>query len=161
MLAGIQAKDEEVRKYFDEHKEQFTGQPTVNASHILVAEEEKAKEIMGRIESGEITFEEAAHQYSTCPSAQQGGNLGEFGQGQMVPEFDKACFSMEPGELRGPVKTDFGWHIIRLNSKSQSEDMKFEDIAPQLKQQLTIEKQQAAYQSKINQLKILYPVNKV
>ena len=112
------------------------------------------------MQNNEISFEDAAKQFSKCPSAERGGNLGDFGKGQMVPEFDEACFSMEVGELKGPVKTDFGYHVIKLNSKNESKTIAFEEIKQQIKERLLAEKQQAAYKSKINQLKILYQVDK-
>ena len=112
LLAPITVPDADVKKYFDEHPDMFTGQPTANASHILVDSEEKALEIKEKIQSGAMSFEDAAREYSTCPSREQGGSLGDFGRGQMVPEFDEACFTMEIGELRGPVKTQFGYHLI-------------------------------------------------
>ncbi len=160
-IRDVKVKDEELVKYFEENKAQFVRDASVNASHILVDSEEKAKEILAKIQSGEVTFEDAAKQYSSCPSGKEGGNLGDFTRGQMVPEFDEACFTMEVGELRGPVKTQFGYHLIRLNSKGEAAEMKFEEIKEQLRAKLTSDKQQAAYQSKINQLKILYPVDKM
>lgn len=79
----------------------------------------------------------------------------------MVPEFDQAVFSMEEGELRGPVKTQFGYHIIRLNKKNEASPISYSDIREELYQQVSQEKQQEAYQKKINQLKLLYPVDKL
>lgn len=159
-LGSVKVTDEEAKKFFEENAEQFASQPTVSASHILVDSEEKANEIMAAIQSGEISFEDAASQYSSCPSSERGGSLGEFGRGQMVPEFDQACFTMEEGELRGPVKTQFGYHLIRLDSKNESEPLDFETVADELKEHLLSEKQQKAYQSRVNQLKILYPVER-
>ncbi len=159
-VAGVRVTDEEVRKYFDAHEEQFKGEETVNASHILVSDEAKCQEIIDAVRAGEISFEDAARQYSSCPSSAQGGNLGDFGRGQMVPEFDQACFAMEVGEIAGPIKTQFGYHAIRLNSKNDAQPLSFEQVADQIRQRLLADKQQAAYQSKVNQLKILYPVDK-
>ena len=82
--------DAEIRAFYDEHPEQFAAQETVSASHILVDSEEEAQQLLQSIQSGEISFEDAAKQHSSCPSSQNGGDLGEFGRGQMVPEFDKA-----------------------------------------------------------------------
>ena len=158
---AVRVTEDEVRGYYDAHKEEMTEDETVNASHVLVDSEEKANEILAAINAGEITFEDAARQHSTCPSSQQGGNLGDFGRGQMVPEFDTACFEMEEGEVRGPVKTQFGFHLIRLNKKNPAQARSYNDVRAQLFEQLTREKQQAAYQSKINQLKILYPVDRL
>ena len=139
---------------------QFMGEEQVSASHILVDSEDKANELLAKINAGEITFEDAARENSSCPSSQRGGSLGEFGRGQMVPEFDSACFEMEVGEVRGPVQTQFGYHLIRLDAKKAAEPMHFGDVREMLVRQLTMEKQQAAYRSKINQLKILYPVER-
>lgn len=159
-VSGARVTDAEVKAYFDENQEQFAGEPTVNASHILVSDEAQANDILAKIQASEISFEDAAKQFSSCPSSAEGGNLGDFGRGQMVPEFDQACFDMEIGEIRGPVKTQFGYHLIKLNSKSEAAPLQFDAIKEQLRQNLLGEKQQAAYQSKINQLKILYPVDR-
>ncbi|MCL6500535.1 MAG: peptidyl-prolyl cis-trans isomerase [Candidatus Pacearchaeota archaeon] len=83
------------------------------ASHILVKTEEQAKEILRKLNLGE-SFEKLAQEFSLCPSRKRGGSLGEFGRGQMVREFEKAVFSAKKGQIIGPVKTQFGWHIIRV-----------------------------------------------
>ncbi len=160
-VSSVRVTDEEAKKFFDEHPEQFAGEEQVGASHILVDSEEKALELLGKIRAGEITFEDAAAEHSSCPSGRNGGNLGEFGHGQMVPEFDEACFTMEVGAISEPVKTQFGYHIIRLDSKKDAEPMHFGDVREGITRQLTMEKQRAAYQSKLNQLKILYPVDRM
>lgn len=160
LISGISVSDAEARAFYDAHPDQFVGEESVHASHILVDSEEKAAELRGKIESGELTFEAAAEKHSTCPSSVKGGDLGEFSQGQMVPEFDKACFALEPGVLSAPVQTKFGWHLIRVSEKHPAEAMKFDEIKDELKQQLMVEKQQKAYASRINQLKIQYPVDK-
>lgn len=159
-VESVRVTEDEVRGYYDSHKDEMMDEETVNASHILVDSEEKATELLNAINAGEISFEDAARDNSSCPSSAQGGNLGDFGRGQMVPEFDTACFEMEEGEVRGPVKTQFGYHLIRLNKKNPAEALSYNDVRAQLYEQLTREKQQAAYQSKINQLKIMYPVDK-
>lgn len=159
-LENIDVKDEELKAYYDENKAQFTRGASVSASHILVDSEDKAKEIQARIEAKEVSFEDAARENSTCPSGQNGGALGEFTKGQMVPEFDEAVFSMEVGELRGPVKTQFGYHIIKLTAKNEPSEMSFDEVKGQIKSMLLQEKRQKAYESKINQLKIVYPIDK-
>ena len=117
--------------------------------------------IRADIRAGKISFEDAARQYSTCPSGKQGGSLGDFARGQMVPEFDQAVFALQEGELIGPVKTQFGYHLIRMNKKNEATPISYADIREELYQQVMQEKQQEAYQKKINQLKILYPVDKM
>ena len=156
---GVRVTDEEAKKFFEENEKDLNAGESVSASHILVDSEEKANEIKAEIESGAVSFEDAARKYSSCPSSEQGGALGEFTRGQMVPEFDEACFSMKVGELRGPVKTQFGYHLIKLTDKKEAAPLKYEEIADQIKQKLLTDKQQAAYRSKVNQLKILYPVD--
>ncbi len=157
---SVTVTDIEARKFFDENPDQFAGQPVVSASHILVDSEGKAADILSQIQSGAVSFEDAARQHSSCPSARQGGSLGEFGRGQMVPEFDQAVFDMEVGEVRGPVKTQFGYHLIRLDDKKTAGPVTFDQAAPQIKAHLLEEKRQKAYQSRVNQLKILYPVER-
>ncbi len=159
LLREVSVKDEDVKKYFEEHSEEFAGEETVSARHILVETEEKAQDVLGKIQRGELTFEEAAKAYSSCPSSERGGDLGEFGRGQMVKEFDEACFDMAEGEVRGPVQTQFGFHLIQLDKKNEAKPLTFEEAKGELTQKLLGEAQQKAYQSKMNQLRILYPVD--
>jgi len=161
VMEGVKVKEEEVQKYFDENKDKFPANKTFNASHILVDSEEKANEILASINAGEIEFADAAAKYSSCPSSQNGGELGDFSCGQMVPEFEKACAEMEVGTVSAPVQTQFGYHLIKLNSRNDGGEVKYEDVKAQLTESLKAEKQKAAYQSKINQLKIMYPVDKL
>lgn len=159
-VESVTVSDEEVQKEYDGNPDKFKKGESVAASHILVDTEEKANELMEKINAKEISFEDAARENSSCPSGQNGGSLGEFTRGQMVPEFDEACFTMEVGEMRGPVKTQFGYHIIKLTAKNEAETMSFEEVKDGLRQQMLAEKQQNAYESKINQLKIMYPVDR-
>jgi len=85
----------------------------VKASHILVKTESQAKEIMQKISAGD-DFAKLAKMYSQCPSGNAGGDLGYFGKGQMVKPFEEACFKANAGDVVGPVKTQFGWHIIKV-----------------------------------------------
>ncbi len=159
-IAAVKVTEKEVADYYNENKDKFMEEESVNASHILVDTEDTAKEILAKINSGEISFEDAAMEYSSCPSKAQGGNLGDFTRGQMVPEFDSAVFSMTVGEVTcEPVKTQFGYHLIKLNSKKEASVTPFEVIKGELENALLLEKRRGAYQSKINQLKILYPVD--
>ena len=159
-LASAKVTDAEVRAYFDENPDKFKKPESVNASHILVETEEEALSVLSEIKSGSISFEDAAVKYSSCPSKENGGNLGEFGKGQMVPEFDSAVFSMEVGTItETPVKTQFGYHLIKLISRSEAEPMDYASVKDELYEMLLGEKRRKAYESKINQLKILYPVD--
>ena len=89
-----------------------------SARHILVGSEALCRELKEKIDSGEISFEEAAKANSTCPSGADGGDLGSFGQGQMVPEFDKVVFGDEVGVVHGPVQTQFGYHLLEITERS-------------------------------------------
>ncbi|QOR62102.1 peptidylprolyl isomerase [Sulfurovum sp. ST-21] len=91
---------------------------TASARHILVNDETFCHELKAKISSGEITFEEAARDHSLCPSGIKGGELGSFSQGQMVPEFDKVVFNDEVGVVHGPVKTQFGYHLLEITERS-------------------------------------------
>lgn len=87
------------------------------ARHILVDSEDVAEDLKRQIEDG-ADFGELAREHSSCPSSRQGGDLGEFGRGQMVPEFDQVVFSGEVGAPLGPVKTQFGYHLIEITSRT-------------------------------------------
>lgn len=160
VFSGVNVTEAEAKEYYEANKAKFLQGETVNASHILVDSEEKAKSIYEEISSGKKTFEEAAKEYSSCPSGQEGGNLGDFGRGQMVPEFDKAVFAMEVGTVTDvPVKTQFGYHLIKLNSKGEAKEPEYSEVSGEIKAVLLGEKRRKAYESKINQLKIMYPVD--
>ena len=159
-IENVKVTDEEAKKFYEENPANFVSGETVTASHILVDSEEKALQIKADIDAGSVTFEDAARENSSCPSGQNGGELGQFGRGQMVKEFEDAAFTLEVGVVSAPVQTQFGWHLIKVSAKSKSSAMPYEEIADQLKEQLLADKQQKAYASKINQLKILFPVDK-
>jgi peptidyl-prolyl cis-trans isomerase C len=91
--------------------------PRASARHILVATEEECLALKNRIEGGE-DFGQVARENSLCPSGNQGGLLGEFGRGQMVPEFDEVVFTGEVGKVLGPVKTQFGYHLIEVTRRT-------------------------------------------
>ncbi len=88
----------------------------IRASHILVKTEQEANNLLSQIRQG-TSFEALAQQHSQCPSGKSGGDLGFFGKGQMVPAFETVAFGMEPGQVSAPVKTQFGYHIIKVTGK--------------------------------------------
>lgn len=89
-----------------------------SARHILVETEEEALKLKKQIEDGEA-FAQVAKDHSQCPSGSSGGELGQFGPGMMVPEFDKVCFSADVGSLEGPIKTQFGYHLVEVTERSE------------------------------------------
>ena len=90
---------------------------TASARHILVESEEACQTLKAQIEAG-ADFADLAREHSQCPSSEQGGELGEFSQGQMVPEFDEVAFSGEVGKVHGPVQTQFGYHLLEITSRT-------------------------------------------
>jgi len=88
------------------------------ARHILVETEEECTKLKGEIEGGK-DFAEVAKEHSKCPSRASGGDLGEFGPGQMVPEFDAVVFNEEAGKIHGPVKTQFGFHLLEVTNREE------------------------------------------
>lgn len=90
---------------------------TASARHILVSSEQTCLDLKSQIETGEATFEKAASDHSQCPSGKQGGDLGSFGPGMMVPEFDKVVFNEEVGKVHGPIQTQFGYHLVEITAR--------------------------------------------
>lgn len=90
---------------------------TASARHILVDTAEQCEDLKQQIANG-ADFADIASQYSNCPSGKNGGDLGEFGQGMMVPEFDKVVFSDELNTVHGPIRTQFGYHLLEITSRS-------------------------------------------
>jgi peptidyl-prolyl cis-trans isomerase C len=119
--------DEAVRKSYDEQAAKVEAEERVRARHILVASEDEAKDIAGRLANGEA-FEELAAQYSLDGSKEQGGDLGYFTAEEMVDPFSEAAFALEPGEVSQPVQTQFGWHLIKLEDRRTGGAQPFEDV---------------------------------
>ncbi len=157
ILSEVTVTDEEVKEYYEANKDKFIEQPTVSAKHILVEKEEDALKIKEEIDNG-ITFEDAAKKYSSCPSKEQGGNLGVFGRGMMVPEFEDAAFNAEIGKVTEPVKTQFGYHLILVDSKNEEKTKTFEEVKDAVLQQLMQERQQRKYLDVLKELESKYGV---
>ena len=156
VLKDIAVTDEDAKKFYVENPQNFTKGETVRAKHILVKEEADCNAILAAIEAGEKTFEAAASESSTCPSGAQGGDLGEFGRGQMVPEFEQAAFAAEIGQVVGPVKTQFGYHLIKVEQKNEAAVVAYEEVAERIKSSLLQKKQNEAYTAKAMELREKY-----
>ena len=148
--------EEEMKSYYDSNKEQFTKGATVQAKHILVDSEEQCETIKKEIESGAKSFEDAAKEYSTCPSNARGGDLGEFSKGQMVKEFEDVAFEAEVGSISSPVKTQFGYHLVKVENRSDASVIPFEEVKEKIENQLIQQKRNELYQAKIAELKAKY-----
>lgn len=156
IMQDISVDDESIRKVYDANPAQFNGPETIGAKHILVDSEDKAKEIKSKLDNKEMTFEEAASEYSSCPSKENGGDLGQFGKGMMVPEFENAAFGAELNTTTEPVKTQFGYHLINVYEKNEAKTPDFEEVKEQIKNQLLQEKQMKKYNETIDSLKAKY-----
>lgn len=161
VLAEVTITDEEAKKYYDEHKAEFEQPATVSAKHILVDNEELCSEVKEKIENGELSFEEAAKQYSSCPSKDQGGDLGVFGRGMMVPEFEEAAFGLELEKVSEPVQTQFGYHLIKVNAKNEPKTSAFEEVKNQIVQRLVQERQEKKYLDVMKELEAKYDVKRL
>lgn len=159
VIDKVTLTEEEAKAYYDANPDQFISEKQVRAKHILVEKEAQAKEILSEIKAGK-SFEDAAKEYSTCPSKEKGGDLGYFKKGQMVPEFEKAAFEEAVGELTGPVKTQFGYHLILVEDKKEEQAVSFEDIRENLMEKLLNQKKQAVYLDKVKELEAKYGVER-
>ncbi|CUA79247.1 peptidylprolyl isomerase [Anoxybacillus suryakundensis] len=144
-MEDIKVSDEELKKYYNEYK------PKVKASHILVEDEKTAKEIKAKLEKGE-DFAKLAKEYSKdTGSAQKGGDLGWFGPGKMVEEFEKAAYALNVGEISDPVKTQFGYHIIKVTDKEKKKS--FDEMKEEIEYEVKKSKLDTSkVQSKLDKL---------
>ncbi|TQE88159.1 foldase [Ureibacillus terrenus] len=142
----VDIKDDELKSYFEENKDSYNQAEQVEASHILVDDEKTAKEVIKKLNDGE-DFAKLAKEYSTDTGTKdKGGYLGYFGRGEMVEAFENAAFSMKVGSISSePVKTDFGYHIIKVTDKKEVKEAKFEDVKDKVYQDLLEQKVNEQY----------------
>lgn len=144
-IEDIKVKDEELKEYYENYK------PKVRASHILVKDEKTAKEVKAKLDKGE-DFAKLAKEYSQDPgSASNGGDLGWFGPGKMVKEFEDAAYQLKVGEVSDPIKTDYGYHIIKVTDKEKKKSFN------EMKDEITFEVKRSkldptTMQSKVDEL---------
>ncbi|WP_226085622.1 peptidylprolyl isomerase [Mesobacillus sp. S13] len=156
--ASIDVSEEEMKTYFEENKESFDQKEQVKASHILVEDEATAKKVKEELDNGK-DFAELAKEYSTDSSnAANGGDLGYFGKGEMAEEFEKTAFALEAGAISEPVKTEFGYHIIKLVDKKAEKAAEFEEHKEEIKEMLFDQKVQAEYTNWMEEKKAEYEI---
>lgn len=132
----------DAKKIYDQRVSQLKSENEVAARHILVDNEEKAKEILAKIKAGGDFAALAKENSTDTGSKEQGGFLGYFGRGQMVPEFEKAAFTMIKGQVSEPVKTKFGWHIIKLEDRRRKPPPSFDEVKETILNSLAVLKAQ-------------------
>jgi peptidyl-prolyl cis-trans isomerase C len=152
--------DKDVKDYYESHKADMTTNNQIRASHILVKSEDEAKKILEQVKKGGDFAKIAKEKSIDTGSAKNGGDLGFFAKGQMVPEFEKVAFSLKEGEIGGPVKTQFGYHVIKVTGKKEGKVVEFDKIKDLLTQKVTAEKQKEAFDSYMDGLKKSYNVQK-
>jgi len=145
IVSKARVSDQDARDYYNKHKEEFVTASQIRASHILVKTEEEAKKVLSRLKKGENFGEIAKKESLDKGSAQNGGDLGFFGRGQMIPAFEKAAAALKAGELSGPVKTEYGYHIIKVTDKKAGPAVEFDRIKEMIVQRLSGEKQKEAF----------------
>jgi peptidyl-prolyl cis-trans isomerase C len=141
--------DEAMKKVYEDASKQITGEQEVHARHILVETEDEAKAVEEELKKG-ADFAELAKKKSKDPGASDGGDLGFFTKDQMVPEFSTVAFALEPGKVSDPVKTQFGWHVIKVEEKRNRKAPDFEQVKAQIETYVT-RKAQADYVAKLRE----------
>jgi foldase protein PrsA len=158
MEPDIKITDEEMKTYFNENKDSFATVDQVKASHILVADEKTAKEIKQKLDNGE-DFAALAKKYSTDEGTKaNGGELGYFAKGTMVTEFDNVAFSLPVNTISDPVKTEYGYHIIKVEAKKAAQAANYEDSKAQIKETLFDQKVDSQYQTWLDSKKKSYDI---
>src|SRR5471030_2363007 len=141
--------DEAMKKVYEEAAKQISGEQEVHARHILVETEDEAKAIEEELKKG-ADFAELAKKKSKDPGAYDGGDLGFFTKDQMVPEFSAVAFALEPGKISDPVKSQFGWHVIKVEEKRDRKAPDFAQVKAQIETYVT-RKAQADYVAKLRE----------
>jgi len=141
--------DAAMKKVYEEASKQITGQQEVRARHILVETEDEAKAVKAELDKG-ADFAELAKKKSKDPGSADGGDLGFFTKEQMVPEFSAVAFSLEPGKISDPVKSQFGWHIIKVEEKRNRKAPEFDQVKSQIEDYVS-RKAQADYVAKLHE----------
>ena len=161
VIKDVSISEDEAKKFYDENQKLFTQPERVHASHILVSDDESLAKVQEELKAGK-SFDVVAQEFSIDPgSAPNGGDLGEFPRGVMVPEFEKAAFELKnPGDVSEPVKSQFGWHLIKLSEYIPESVMPFEQVKAHIEQELREKKTQDLLQSRSKELEDKYKVER-
>ena len=152
ILDKVEVKDEEVSEYYEQNKDSFTEKEQVHLYNILLETEEEAQDVLEQLEAGK-DFSEIAKEKSTGPSAAQGGDLGYLTKGTIIPEIEEVVFALELEELSEVIKTDFGFHILKITEKKPESVTSLEEVKEDIIQTLLPDKQKEAFENLIEELK--------
>lgn len=152
VYARVVIADEEVAAYYAEHRADFDRPEQVRVRQIMVDDQAQGRQILGLLRQGE-DFAEIAREYSLSPDARQGGDLGFFGRGQMPSEFDAVVFDLPVGRLSELVKTDYGYHIFRVEEKRPAARLSQKEAEQEIRRILETRKQEEAYQEWLQDLR--------
>lgn len=154
----VSVSEDEIENYYEENKDTLFSPVTYTASHILLESEEMADKVLDQINEG-LDFKQAAKKYSLDPTKDNGGSLGSFPKGVMVKEFQEGLDKLKIGEISNPIKTQFGYHIIKLDNKTDSSNT-YDDIKDKVKSTYEMVKRQEKYIEKIKDLTKKAEINK-
>ena len=148
----ITISEDEIIDHYNTNKEAYMRPEIMRVSHILVQDREQAKEILEELEGG-ADFADMARAKSVDPTAQNGGDIGHFPKGQLIPEFESACVDLEVGDFTGPVKTKLGYHIIMLTDRKEPQQMPLENVKDKIQAVIHAQKRREKFQDMITGLK--------
>jgi parvulin-like peptidyl-prolyl isomerase len=141
----IEITDNELLNYYEEHRLEFQMPVRVKVRQIVVAKEEEAGQVRKRLYIGQEAFEQVAAEVSLSPDSAQGGDIGVFAPGQMPPEFDEVCFSLEIGEISQVVESDYGFHIFRVDDRFPEGEIPFQEARDKIFNKLFSERREKAF----------------
>ena len=153
----IVVMEDEMKKFYAEHKDEFKTPEMWRASHILVADEKEAKAMLDELAKG-ANFEDLAKAHSIDATASRGGDVGYFRVGQLVPDFEKACLKLDVGQTSDVVRTQFGYHIIRLTGRKEPGIKSYDDARSAIEAELKKEKRSVLFNALVMKLKNKYGV---
>jgi peptidyl-prolyl cis-trans isomerase C len=153
----VRVTEDEMKTFYEEHKEEFKAPEMWRASHILVASEGEAKDILSELSQGK-PFDELARAKSTDATSSRGGDVGYFRKGQVVPEFENTCLGLSVGQTSGIVHTQFGYHIIKLTDKKDEALEPYESAKPKIEGMLRLKKRNELFDKLVVALKEKYRV---
>lgn len=149
----VEISDKQIEDYYNENKSSYNQEAQVKASHILLETEEEANNVLDKLENG-TKFSELAEKYSTDDgSASQGGDLGFFGKGQMIPEFEEAAFELRVDEISEPVKSQYGYHVIKVTEKNEAGTQSLEEVEDEIEQKLLSSEKQRVWGEFMDELR--------